>query len=120
MALPSRPLQGLSPSCPEAGFSLVEVLAALTIAALTLGMVMEVFSGAARLGHRIEMQTAARMLARAVLADSTSTSGTAGQFHWQVERDTAGTRRLWIDWAGGAGLTLTRMEAAPAIADATP
>lgn len=124
MALPSRPLQEPSLPCPEAGFSLVEVLAALTIAALTLGMVMQVFSGAARLGHRLEMQTAARMLARAVLADSTSTStstsGTTGQFHWQVKRDTTGARQLWIDWANGAGLTLTRMDAAPAITDATP
>lgn len=120
MALPSRPLPEPSQPCPEAGFSLVEVLAALTIAALTLGMVMQVFSGAARLGHRLEMQTAARMLARAVLADSTSSSGTTGQFHWQVKRDTTGARQLWIDWANGAGLTLTRMDAAPAITDATP
>lgn len=113
MGLPSRRLpEPLSPSA-EAGFSLVEVLAALTIAALTLGMVMQVFSGAAQLGHRLEMQTAARMLARAVLADSSSTSGTTGQFHWQIKGDPTVTRQLWIDWAGGAGLTLTRMDAAP-------
>jgi hypothetical protein len=96
------------------------VLAALTIAALTLGMVMQVFSGAARLGHRLEMQTSARMLARAVLADNTSTSGITGQFHWQVKRDTTGARQLWIEWANGASLTLTRMDAAPATTDAMP
>lgn len=120
MALSSRPLPEPSPPSPEAGFTLVEVLAALTIAALMLGMVMQVFSGAARFGHRLEMQTAARMLARAVLADSSSTGGTTGQFHWHVKHDATGARQLLIEWAGGTGLTLTRMDAAPASLGATP
>lgn len=92
---------------------MVEVLAALTIAALTLTMVMQVFSSAARLGHRIEMQTAARMLARGVLADPTTARGSAGQFRWQVAHDASGARLLSISGPNGAGLTLTRMDGAP-------
>jgi len=70
--------------------------AARTIAARQSGVGMQWFSGASRLGHRVETETAARMLARAVLADSTGTSGTSGQFHWQVKRDTTGARQLWM------------------------
>ncbi len=120
VALPSHHSLERSQPCPEAGFSLVEVLAALTITALTLGMVVNVFSGVARLGHRLEMQTTARMLARAVLADGTAHSDALGQFHWQIQRDKSGARQLWINWPNSTGFSLTRMDSTLTLKDVAP
>ncbi len=83
-------------------------------------MVMQVFSGSAQLGHRTEMHTAARMLARAILADSQSDRGTTGRFDWQVTHGGAGLRQIDIGWADGSGLSLTRMDAQPALANLGP
>lgn len=109
-----------SPHCPEAGFSLVEVLAALAIAALTVVMVLDVFSGTARLGHRLEMETEARMLARGLMAGNADTAGEAGPFSWTLARSQTGVRRLEIDWPDAPGLVLSRLDSLTAIVESTP
>lgn len=96
------------------------MLAALAIAALTLVMGFEVYSGAARLGHRLEMETAAHMLARALMAGDTAPSGEVGQFRWTMARSPAGLRQLRIDWPDGRGLVLFRSESPPPTVEGTP
>ena len=122
MAWQCSPCPAPSRPCTEAGFSLVEVLAALAIAALTAVTLMQFLSTNTRATQRIETATAARGLARAILAEGRSGAGQAGLLRWTSDTVAAGPglslRAVRIDAGGRAVLTLDRIE--PAAAGAPP
>jgi prepilin-type N-terminal cleavage/methylation domain-containing protein len=101
----------------EAGFTLVEVLAALTIASLTILMALQLFTAGARVSDRMIKETAARDLMRQLLASDQTGAGHAGALDWAVSvslpKDGLVTRQVAVHWASGAGTTATRIEAAP-------
>lgn len=103
-------------NCPEAGFTLVEVLAALVIASLALVMAMQVMEQSARVDSRLTHETAARDLARRLLAEEAVGSGEAGVMGWTSTLTPVAPhlirRSLVIGWAGGQ-LTAARLEVAP-------
>lgn len=68
----------------EAGFSLVEVLAALAIASLCLVMALQVMAQSARATARISQETAARDLAGRLLTEGATGSGRFGLVTWTV------------------------------------
>lgn len=76
----------------EAGFTLVEVLCASAIAALSLAMLLQGFGGSLGAVHRLEDHVGARIVAQSVLADARqaagvalgSVSGTQGKYRWEV------------------------------------
>ena len=101
---------------PEAGFSLVEVLAALAIASLALVMAMQVLVQSARVTTRLTHETAARDLARRLLAEEAMGSGSAGVLTWTATLEPVAAhlsrRALTVAWAGGQ-VTAARLEAGP-------
>ena len=76
----------------QRGFSLLEILVAFSIMALSLGVLMEIFADAARNADLARNQMRAVALARALLAqtalDATLTpgehAGTNGQLRWRL------------------------------------
>lgn len=109
---PPRP-----PSGPEAGFSLVEVLAALVIAAMMLIAAYQAFGALAGANGRVLRAAAARDLARWVLATRQMGHGQDGALVWQAETSplAAGRvqRQVRVIGPNGPLLTLTRQEVAP-------
>lgn len=78
----------------QRGFSLLEILVAFTILALSLGILMQIFSGSLRNTDVTRDQAQAAVLARSLLAGMglettlapTDASGTfADKFRWRVE-----------------------------------
>lgn len=117
MASPLPPLPVLSGQVAEAGFTLIEVLAALTIASLTILMAMQLFTLSARVTDRMIKQTAAQDLARRLLATAETGSGKAGALNWEVEvslpKDGLIVRQLSVRWASGAEIAVAQLEPAP-------
>lgn len=106
------------PRCsPEAGFSLVEVLAALAIASLAVVMAMQVMLQSARVDARLTHETAARDLVRRLLAEGAVGQGEAGVLAWNVALTTPETglvlRKVQVSWPGGPVLETDRLEAQP-------
>lgn len=78
----------------QEGFSLLEILVAFSILALSLGVLMEIFSGATRNADLARDRTRATELARSLMASTAAepvllpsdNRGTTGDaFHWQVQ-----------------------------------
>ncbi len=84
----------------EGGFTLVEVLAALAIAALTLVGAMEVMGQGMRVSTRLVNETAARDLVRRVLAEGVAGQGTSGRLGWSAVQQT-GALQVVVGWPGG-------------------
>lgn len=107
----------LQPSLAEAGFSLVEVLAALAIASLALILSMQVMVQSARVDRRLTHETAARDLVRRLLVESAVGQGQAGVLDWQATQAGAGEglvlREVAVSWPGGPVLVTRRLEPAP-------
>lgn len=101
----------------EAGFSLVEVLAALVIASLALVMSMQLLVQSGRVDARVTHETAARDLARRLLAEAKLGAGQAGVLAWQATLTPAapglGLRQVQVVWPGGRALALERLEVVP-------
>ena len=116
--LPRSPVPSRAFADPEAGFTLVEVLAALVIAAMSIVLAFQLFDTSARVSARVVRETAARDLARTLLAQQASGEGRAGNLHWQAQASTLGPRlrqrRVAIDWPGGPVLQWDRLEPAGA------
>ena len=114
----SRRSPAALPRCsPEAGFSLVEVLAALAIASLAVVMAMQVMLQSARVDARLTHETAARDLVRRLLAEGAVGQGEAGVLAWNVALTTPETglvlRKVQVSWPGGPVLETDRLEAQP-------
>lgn len=105
----------MPPSAPEAGFSLVEVLAALAIASLALILSMQLLVQSARIDARLAHETAAREMTRRLLAEDAQGRGTEGALDWQVTVLPAGPglvqRQVTVAWPRGQGLVTSRLEA---------
>ncbi len=107
------------PSSPEAGFSLVEVLAALAIASLALIMSMQLLVQSARVDARLQHETAARDLARRLMAEAAVGRGDAGVLSWQATVDPVeqgsplAVRSVAVTWPGGPVIATQRVEPAP-------
>jgi general secretion pathway protein I len=122
----------------EAGFTVVEVVAALTILALTLGMLLNVMSNSIRQTGQAEAVTEARSLAGSLLArigtevplrDGQMTGEADHGFRWQVRiapYGDGGERREWpvaahqvaaeVSWRDGPderSLVLTTLRLGP-------
>ena len=101
----------------EAGFSLVEVLAALAIASLAVVMAMQVLLQSARIDARLTHQTAARDLTRRLLAEGAVGSGEAGVLAWTVAvtplDGALAQRRVQVTWPGGPVMATDRVEPLP-------
>lgn len=77
---------------PERGFTLLEVLAAFVVFALTMASLMQVFGGGLRDAQLADEYARAVMIAQSRLAEATATetlkeataSGTEGPFAWEV------------------------------------
>ena len=99
---------------------MIEVLAALTIASLTILMAMQLFTLSARVTDRMVKQTAARDLAQRLLATGEAGSGQAGALNWAVAvslpKDGLILRQVTVRWASGAGIAVERLETAPEVA----
>jgi prepilin-type N-terminal cleavage/methylation domain-containing protein len=125
MARTSQPLPVPLPPCPdpraEAGFTLIEVLAALTIASLVVVMSFQLLSSTSRISHRVTVETSARDLARTLLAENRTGAGEDGTYRWQATLSPAGAglnvRQVQVGWKGGGMVTYQRLESAP---DARP
>lgn len=105
------------PQGAEDGFSLVEVLAALSIASLTLMAAMTLFTQLARINDRMVKETAARDLARRLLVSGTLGRGQSGALAWAARRSapTKGlvVHEVAVTWPGGPQIALARQEPAP-------
>jgi hypothetical protein len=99
---------------PEVGFSLVEVLAALTIASLTVVAALTLFTQSARINDRMIKETAARDLVRRLLATDEVGRGQAGDLGWvaTLSRPEGGLVRheVAVTWAGGPQISVVRLE----------
>lgn len=111
-------LPAMSQRCPdpEAGFTLVEVLAALAIATMAIVMSLQLFNSTARANDRLIRETAARDLGRSLLASGETGEGDRGSLHWRVTLSDPASglvdRHVEIVWAGGQGIAIDRREAA--------
>ena len=94
----------------------MEVLAALVIASLALVMAMQVIVQSVRVDNRLTHETAARDLARRLLAEGARGSGSSGGLDWTASTVPLAPhlirRDLVVGWIGGQ-LTLARLEVAP-------
>jgi general secretion pathway protein I len=122
----------------EAGFTVVEVVAALAILALTLGVLLNVISNSIRQTGQAEAVAEARSLAGSLLArigtelplrDGQITGEADHRFHWHVRIDPygdGGDRREWpvaahqvvteVSWRDGPeerSLVLTTLRLGP-------
>lgn len=76
----------------QRGFSLLEILVAFSIMALSLGVLMEIFPGAARNADMARSQIRAATLARSLLAQTAQEAtltpgdreGTNDRLHWRL------------------------------------
>lgn len=78
------------PPARQGGFSLLELMVALTILALSLGVLYESAGTSVRIAQTSERQTAAWMLARSILESQTAIAPGGAQgagddagFHWE-------------------------------------
>lgn len=105
-----------APRSPEAGFSLVEVLAALTIASLTVVAAFALFTQSARVNDRMVKETAARDLARRLLATGQVGQGQSGALGWAatISAPEGGLvlHQVAVTWAGGPQIAVQRLEPA--------
>lgn len=81
---------------PEAGFSLIETLVALTVIAAMAGLLFEAIATNARAAGRLEQKREAILLARSLLAQATVVASgdlaPAGRWRdlaWRTQRQTA-------------------------------
>ena len=88
------PADGLSAEAPEAGFTIIEVLIALAIVAVSLVAIGSVMSGNARGARQLENHVALIQRARAVMTAMVpprkelapgALSGQNGDYRWQVD-----------------------------------
>jgi prepilin-type N-terminal cleavage/methylation domain-containing protein len=102
---------------PEAGFSLVEVLAALAIASMAVVMAMQVLLQSARVDARLTHETAARDLTRRLMAEGAVGQGETGVLLWHValtpQKDGLVLRQVQVSWPGGPVLETDRVELQP-------
>ena len=102
---------------PEAGFSLVEVLAALAIASLAVVMAMQVLLQSARVDARLTHEMAARDLSRRLMAEAVVGQGEAGVLVWHVALTTRNDglvlRQVQVSWPGGPVLETDCVEVQP-------
>ncbi|MGQ0486250.1 MAG: prepilin-type N-terminal cleavage/methylation domain-containing protein [Hyphomicrobiales bacterium] len=84
---------------PQAGFTLVEVMCALAIAAMALVFLFRGMTGSQTAAHYLEQHLGARILAEAILDDQVretvivpgTHSGTSGIYRWEVTVEPAGS-----------------------------
>ena len=99
---------------PEAGFSLVEVLAALTIASLTVVAALTLFTQSARVNDRMIRETAARDLARRLLVTGEVGRGQSGALGWVATMAAPDQglvlHQVAVTWAGGPQIAFSRLE----------
>lgn len=103
----------------EDGFSLVEVLCAVTVAALGLVMLMQMHTASLQLGGRLDAENAIRRMASARLALGETGAGRQDGVAWQVERQVAAgdatsglkliRENLRVSGPSGARLVLSRL-----------
>ncbi|MEI6800774.1 MAG: type II secretion system protein [Pseudomonadota bacterium] len=116
-ALPTKWSSPLSPApcSPEAGFSLVEVLAALTIASFAVVAALTLFTQSARVNDRLIKETAARDLVRRLLATGEVGRGQAGDLGWvaTLSQPLGGLVRheVAVTWQGGVQISAVRLDA---------
>ncbi len=116
------PSRRCAPDCrpdgaEEAGFSLVEVLAALAIASMALVLSMQLLVQSARVDARLTHETAARDLVRRLMAEGAEGRGAVGVLGWAVvvtPVEPGLVRRVVaVSWPAGPGLIVQRLEAWP-------
>ena len=96
----------------QAGFTLVEVLCAAAVAALSFGVLLQALGGSLGAARRLDDHTGARIVAASVLADARqmpgvdlgSTSGRNGRYRWVMTAARSGR-----DLAVPPGWTLYRV-----------
>lgn len=111
----------------EDGFTLIEVLCASVVAALAIGLVLQLVSGMLRASHRLDDQLAARVLAQSLLTAARDDkqmsaghkSGLDGKFAWRVDVTPAALQpasawRLYrlnvvVSWGRQSDIVLTTM-----------
>ena len=90
------------------------MLAALTIAALTIVAALQLFTQSARVNDRMIKETAARDLARHLLATGEVGRGQAGLLFWVAaqSRPDQGLiiHQVAVTWTGGPQIAVTRIE----------
>ena len=93
---------------------MVEVLAALTIASLTVVAALTLFTQSARVNDRLIKETAARDLVRRLLATDAVGQGQAGDLGWvaTLSRPEGGLVRhdVAVTWTGGPQISALRLE----------
>lgn len=72
----------------EDGFSLIEVLCAVTVAALALVLFLQMRSAATRLDSRVFGETVARTVAAEKFALGVMGEGSVGNIIWQAKQET--------------------------------
>ncbi len=78
---------------PSAGFSLVEVMCAMAIAAMSLIVLFRGLGSSQLAASYLELQMGARVIAQSILSDERQATGTetgnregdSGIYHWQLE-----------------------------------
>lgn len=116
------------------GFTLVEILVAFAILALTLAAVMQALSGGLRIlstsdAHSIALRIAETRLAeagRSMPLESSVETGEDGRYRWRLEITpydgkagpgsaipSAYTVRVSVSWGGGRNLTLSTVKLGP-------
>ena len=93
---------------------MVEVLAALTIASLTVVAALTLFTQSARVNDRMIKETAARDLVRRLLATDEMGRGQTGDLGWvaSLSRPAGGLVRheVAVTWTGGPQISAVRLE----------
>jgi hypothetical protein len=93
---------------------LVEVLAALTIASLTVVAALTLFTQSARVNDRMIKETAARDLARRLLVTGEVGRGQSGALGWVATLAPPDQglvlHQVAVTWAGGPQIALSRLE----------
>ena len=94
---------------------MVEVLAALTIASMTVMAALTIFTQSARVNDRLIKETAARDLVRLLLATDAVGLGQSGDLAWAatLSPPSGGLVRheVSVTWTGGPQITAVRLEA---------
>lgn len=90
------------------------MLAALTIAAMTIVAALTLFTQSARVNDRMIKETAARDLARTLFATGQVGRGQAGALAWAATLSPPDQglvlHQVAVTWTGGPQITLTRLE----------
>src|ERR1700761_725957 len=90
----------------EEGFTLLEVLVALTVLSLSLGVLLAIFSQGLSRAHQNDEEAYARTLAQSLLAQTEAvphpaagdTNGLSNGMHWRVRVETYGDRDEQQAW----------------------